>query len=96
MASKKQPKPITLVCFCGKEFSSIARNRLYCSKSCRAKASLERQKETYKAPVKRVRRRPAQTISQVVKELNEYNRTHKKCLTYGQFVAMGDINEGKD
>lgn len=87
--NKKKPKPITLVCvFCGKEFSSIARNRLYCSKSCRAKASLERQKETYKAPVKRVRCRPAQTIAQVMRELDEYNKTHKKSLTYGQYVAM--------
>ena len=86
--NKKPNNPITLVCvICGKEFSSIARNRLYCSKSCRAKASLERQKETYKAPVKRVRRRPAQTIAQVMRELEEYNAKNKTSLTYGQYVA---------
>lgn len=87
--NKKPNNPITLVCvICGKEFSAIARNKLYCSNHCKAKASLERQKAAYKAPVKHIPRRPAQTIAQVMRELDEYNKTHKTSLTYGQYVAM--------
>lgn len=87
--NKKKPKPITLVCvFCGKEFSSIARNRLYCSKSCRAKASLERQKAAYKAPKKHIPKLATKSIWQVMRELDEYNAKNNKNLTYGQYVAM--------
>lgn len=87
--NKKKPKPITLVCvFCGKEFSALARNKLYCSNHCKAKASLERQKAAYKAPKKHIPRRPAQTITQVMRELEEYNAKNKTSLTYGQYVAM--------
>ena len=93
MRVRKEPKQVTLKCeVCGNDFFAFARNALYCSDNCRKKAVNLRKcnysKENYAAPKRRIPRRPAQTIAQVMRELDEYNTKNKTSLTYGQYVAM--------
>ena len=82
MRVKKEPKPKTFVCvICGKEYVALAKNSLYCSKECRNESKKRRSE-------KRIPRRPNLSISQVMRELEEYNTKNKTRLTYGQYVAI--------
>ena len=38
---------------------------------------------------------PKRTLKQVMKELNEYNITHERSLTYGKYIKMLEAEEKK-
>lgn len=79
-----------LVCKqCGKEFYHKTYHKVYCDE-----CSALRHKERNKKFMRRKRGSKAaiymenKSLSQVIKELETYNKEHGTCISYGQFVAM--------
>ena len=80
---------------CGVVFNSYGHLRVLLCEKCKKKQCREndriRKKQNYdnfKKPIKRqVIKKDGKSISQIIKELEEYNRNHKTLLSYGQYVA---------
>ena len=73
---------------CGELFGARSKAALYC-KECRAEIARERSRENKRKY--RAMRKPlceVKPIKDFLRELDEYNRKHGTCLTYGQYVAM--------
>lgn len=67
---------------CGHEFETAACNAKYCP-DCRKKAKS-------KSKPKPIPERTNQSLADVMRELNEYNRKHGTLLTYGKWVSMNE------
>lgn len=63
---------------CGHEFETAACNVKYCP-GCRKKAKS-----------KPIPERTNKSLADVMRELDEYNRTHGTFLTYGKWVLMNE------
>ena len=94
MPGKMDRKLIELRCqVCGLLFESKNSRAKYCSDDCRKAGAAAKSREYYNKKLKSVQlkeRRPRfadKSIGAVMRELAEYNHTHKKALSYGQYVA---------
>lgn len=71
-----------LICkHCGKEFYHKTYQKVYCNEC----SALGRKKRGGKASLKKM---ATKSISQVVRELEKYNKEHGTCISYGQYVSM--------
>ena len=88
MPGKKERKLIEKYCiFCGLPFETNNSRTKYCSEDCRKAAKARKQKVSYTSVAKRyITETVEKSISDIMRELDEYNRTHKTSLTYGQYV----------
>jgi tRNA(Ile2) C34 agmatinyltransferase TiaS len=93
MRVKKSRKPIEKTCIeCGQLFIAYGHKALRCPE-CRKKVAREQIKDS-KSHWLRTRKskkatyRPPMTISEVLKELEMYNKVHGTRLSYGQFVLI--------
>ncbi len=93
MPGKKDRKLIEKYClFCGLTFETNNNRTKYCSADCRNAAKAKVKKAAYKSVnQKHIARTAEKSIGEIMCELDEYNRTHKTSLTYGQYVVR---NEG--
>ena len=89
MSSTKDRKPIEKRCrYCGLLFLTLNSRTKYCSEDCKKGARSLAQQKLRSVPLKAHTPRTAdKSISEVMREVDEYNRTHKKSITYGQYVA---------
>lgn len=85
-----------LVCKqCGREFIHTTFCKTYCDE-CSADRKRERNKKFMRKKrgsqisggYKTTTRRESKSLSQVVRELEEYNKEHGTCISYGQYVSM--------
>jgi predicted nucleic acid-binding Zn-ribbon protein len=90
----KQRTPTKHTCIdCGENFYSISTQVLRCPE-CRAKYKKEYEKIYKKENPRRKKRKisrgmpPSKSISQVLRELEAYNKEHGTWLSYGQYIAM--------
>ena len=83
-----QRKLIEKYClYCGLTFETNNSRTKYCSEDCRKAAKARKQKASYTSVAKKhITEMAEKSISQVMFELEEYNRTHKRSLSYGQYV----------
>lgn len=94
MPGKMDRKLIEKRCvYCGLLFETKNSRTKYCSEDCAKAAKIANYNKKHKSLVlkEHIRRTADKSISEVMRELAEYNRTHHKSLTYGQYVAL----EGK-
>lgn len=81
--------------FCGVLFESKSGGAKYCSVDCRKLAKARNFKKNHSA-IKMETHTPRmadKSIGEVMRELAEYNRTHKKALSYGQYVALSEVSK---
>lgn len=74
--------------------NSRSRQKLYCSSACAEKARPARRREQ-----KAKSKTRASGLTDVLRELNEYNRRHNTAISYGKWVVMKqqeEANESKD
>ena len=76
---------------CGKEFISTNPKATICSDECR-----EARKNQTKESRKRTSKKKKKTLEETLKDLDEYNRTHDKYLTYGKYKEMLFLEELKN
>ena len=91
MASKLEYRVIECA-NCGKRFDGImAKNRQLCDE-CRESSANDAQmrlREDRKSErLKRNRKKKPKTLNEIMREIKEYNDTHEKQITYGQYVSM--------
>ena len=94
MPGKMDRKLIELRCqICGLLFESKNSRAKYCSDDCRKIGHAQKVRDNYNKKLKSIQlkeRRPRfadRSIATVMREVDDYNRTHKKALSYGQYVA---------
>ena len=89
MPGKKDRKLIEKYClFCGLTFETNNSRTKYCCVARRNAAKAQLQKAAYKSVnQKYIARTAEKSIEDIMRELDEYNHTHKTSLTYGQYVA---------
>ena len=82
---------ITKTCrICNQPYNAKSCNSMYCD-SCRKSLAKSRQKiyaQRFKSTKKRKKKIIKKSIWEMTREMEEYNRKNKTCLTYGQYVAM--------
>ena len=90
----KPRKPVEVTCFdCGCTFIAKSSRALRCTK-CRVKAKRETSKMWMESQRRGYRREnypkicPKLTIGEVLRKQEEYNKAHRKNLSYGQFVLI--------
>ncbi len=69
---------------CGARLSD-ANKTDYCNAACR-----RRGERLWTAQEERKRKKLLSPLSQILKELEEYNKAHKTRLSYGRFIAIKD------
>lgn len=69
---------------CGLSFLTTNHSAKRCPK-CQEKAKAKKRAEAAK---KKLRKAPAKSLNQIMRELAEYNRENGTYLTYGQYVNM--------
>jgi hypothetical protein len=76
---------------CGKEFTAKAHNAKRC-KECIIIHDRERKRKNYKRKKNSLKtcNKPKMSINDILRQLNRYNKRHKTCLTYGQFIQIKD------
>lgn len=99
MRVKKERQPIEVICIdCGKMFTAQSRAAKRCPE-CNLKHRKEYRQEYAEVnkkeqiePKKKIKKpmRKPKTISQILKEVEAYNKEHKTRLSYGQYVALVD------
>lgn len=73
---------------CGTRFETAGTTAKYCPK-CRIWKRHEANVKNSEARRKRATRRTEKvSINDVLRELDEYNRHHGTCYTYGQYMAL--------
>lgn len=73
---------------CGCEFEHYYYNKRFCD-DCRKLRKREYDKRiANERKVKLIPKKPDKTLSQVIAELETYNKEHKTNLKYGEFVKM--------
>lgn len=90
MPGKMDRKLIEKCCkYCGLLFETKNSRTKYCSEDCRKLAKARNFKKNCSAVKMKVHtpRMADKSIVEVMREVDEYNRTHNKSLSYGQFVA---------
>lgn len=91
MSSDRNRKPVEKRCeYCRLLFETLNSRTKYCSEDCRKLAKTKRHSKNHKAIEfkEHIPRTADKSIREVMRELAEYNRTHHKSLTYGQYVAL--------
>ena len=93
-------KKIELACvICGRSFLTLCNNAKYCPE-CREKWRDEIRRQTDKQSYEKRKARivnlhpERKTLRQMVREVEEYNRAHGTCLTYGQYVLKNETAKG--
>ena len=93
-------KKIKLTCvICGRSFLTLCNNAKYCP-DCRENWQDEIKRDISrrhyeKKKVRIVNLHPERkTLRQIVREVEEYNRAHGTCLTYGQYVLRKETIKG--
>lgn len=80
-------KNATKICIvCGKEFTATNPKSKVCSAECKAKRKNE--SRAVKKP-----KEEKKTLDEVLKDVDEYNRTHGTHLTYGKYQNMKFIEK---
>jgi hypothetical protein len=74
---------------CGKEFIHGTYCKTYCDE-CSAIRQRERNRKFMqkKRGGKVTKQKENKSLSQVIRELEEYNKAHGTCISYGQYVAL--------
>lgn len=75
---------------CGVEILSVGKKRVILCEKCYNRQKQEEYNKLYKKPIK-TKRKPRgdfRSIRQVIAEMEEHNRKHGICLTYGTYVDM--------
>ena len=98
----RKVQPIELTCKCGKKYIAYSKKACMCP-NCKeikkkeySKAYWEMEKQTREKnnKVASVKPKsiptPKKSMSEIMRELNKYNREHDKHLSYGQYVSMMD------
>lgn len=82
----------TLTCQrCGCDFTHSNTRRLYCSE-CKEELQKQRTRD-YMRKKRNGEQRKAQSFSEILAELEAYNKKHKTHLSYGQYVAMKGLKK---
>ena len=81
-----------LICkHCGKEFTHKTFHKAYCDE-CNAERKRERNRKFMQKKRGTVdvvaKPRENKALSQVIRELEEYNKTHGTRMSYGQYVSI--------
>ena len=96
MPGKADRKLVEKRCqFCGLLFESKSGGAKYCSVDCRKLAKARDFKKNHSAIKMKVHtpRMADKSIIEVMREVDDYNRTHKKALSYGQYVALSEVSK---
>lgn len=73
---------------CGCEYEHYSMFRRFCD-DCRRQRDAERQRKKYqKNKVETDKKQSVKSISQIARELDEYNRKNGTCLTYGKYCEI--------
>lgn len=80
---------------CGAEFETDSTLRKYCSKACALEVTKKRERERNKK-IKEEKRREEEKKAHkwdILGEIERYNKKHKTSLSYGQYLAMKQVQE---
>ena len=72
---------------CGAYFVARGKSAKYCSECGAIRAKISQQNAEAAAKAK-LTVNPCKTFRQILKEISEYNCTHGKALSYGQYVML--------
>ena len=78
---------------CGRVFTSKAFKARFCP-DCREERNKKIAQKRYLDKKEKTRRKPASTsISEVMRDLNQYNKENGTCLSYGEYVQLIESGE---
>lgn len=78
---------------CNEPFVTSSWGRVYCSKECKRIGvnEIERKRQW---KIRENRKPQTQNVDEVLAELNQYNKEHETCISYGKWVHMQSIQKG--
>lgn len=95
MRKINSPKCDKICEICGAEMIGVQPRRKYCD-NCKEKNILESRMKFRKRQKEKIeKKKRAVSINSVLQSLEKYNQKHKTTLTYGQYVALMNINDKK-